>query len=693
MANDEPGLDVQIGLTTQRLAKQLADVEARMIRTAQRGEKAFATSNGRVAQSFNQVNAASTKMSGAVAARFQNVGYQVQDIAVQIAGGQGVVRALSQQLPQLAGGFGLVGVAIGTLAAVAIPLFASFGLGSDQTKQLEDDLKALSEAMSAFKAASQAATASPGELLGDFGEGVEQAQKVLEIQRQIAAAQAQNALAKAGSSLANVFGDVDNLDLTLTKIAEVKAAIAAASADPAQLQVFDFETAARQLEFYETVLTSLLSDIADQIGVELAGAEGSIQGVALALQELAAAETPDAYAAAMERVRDAIIEAAGNGGELNEETLELLQNLTDSEIAALGLAAVDIAGPIGAGADEAGRLAGNLALAAAQAALYNAAHSYGEVGARGDPRKFVSTPGVSEFKYRGPSLDADNNPIIKGGKGGGGKGGGASDADKEAKAFEKIFEQGQREIEQLQQRLDLIGKSAEETARLTAEYELLNAAKQAGLDLDTVSAQTGLTLRQQIEQQAAAIGALTEKYNLAKQQADFFNSIQEELQDGFIDAIVSGQDFAGVLANVAQQLAKAFLQAALFGKGPLAGLFGGSAGKGLFSFLGFAEGGFTGKGTKYQPAGIVHKGEYVFDAKATRRIGVRKLEALRSGLKGYANGGLVGGSSRSPSVNVNARPQVTVAMIDSEDKFGEFLAKNPAAEQGVMAIVRRNPRR
>ncbi|ENB7486525.1 phage tail length tape measure family protein [Citrobacter koseri] len=47
--------------------------------------------------------------------------------------------------------------------------------------------------------------------------------------------------------------------------------------------------------------------------------------------------------------------------------------------------------------------------------------------------------------------------------------------------------------------------------------------------------------------------------------------------------------------------------------------------------VGFAAGGFTGPGGKYQPAGIVHKGEYVFDQAATNRIGVSNLEALRNG--------------------------------------------------------------
>ncbi len=47
--------------------------------------------------------------------------------------------------------------------------------------------------------------------------------------------------------------------------------------------------------------------------------------------------------------------------------------------------------------------------------------------------------------------------------------------------------------------------------------------------------------------------------------------------------------------------------------------------------VGFASGGYTGAGGKYQPAGIVHKGEYVFDQESTNRIGVSQLEALRDG--------------------------------------------------------------
>ena len=54
---------------------------------------------------------------------------------------------------------------------------------------------------------------------------------------------------------------------------------------------------------------------------------------------------------------------------------------------------------------------------------------------------------------------------------------------------------------------------------------------------------------------------------------------------------------------------------------------------------GFALGGFTGRGGKYDPAGVDHRGEYVFDAAATSRIGVDVLETMRRGGTGYADGG------------------------------------------------------
>lgn len=63
-----------------------------------------------------------SRSTGAMRARFQNVGYQVQDFAVQVAGGTAATRALALQLPRLLSGFGLWGVLIGTATAVLVPL-------------------------------------------------------------------------------------------------------------------------------------------------------------------------------------------------------------------------------------------------------------------------------------------------------------------------------------------------------------------------------------------------------------------------------------------------------------------------------------------------------------------------------------------------------------------------------------------
>jgi len=57
---------------------------------------------------------------------------------------------------------------------------------------------------------------------------------------------------------------------------------------------------------------------------------------------------------------------------------------------------------------------------------------------------------------------------------------------------------------------------------------------------------------------------------------------------------------------------------------------------------GFATGGYTGNGGKYEPAGIVHKGEYVIPAWMVKQ-NAGLVAALENKRRGYANGGYVGG--------------------------------------------------
>ncbi|EPJ7337289.1 phage tail length tape measure family protein [Citrobacter amalonaticus] len=79
---------------------------------------------------------------------------------------------------------------------------------------------------------------------------------------------------------------------------------------------------------------------------------------------------------------------------------------------------------------------------------------------------------------------------------------------------------------------------------------------------------------------------------------------------------------------------------------------------------GFASGGFTGQGGKYQPAGVVHKGEYVFDQASTNRIGVSNLEALRNGGSLDATLSKPGFGTGAQNVNNNSNAMTLNAPIN-----------------------------
>ncbi|WP_160147318.1 phage tail length tape measure family protein [Methylopila sp. Yamaguchi] len=98
-----------------------------------------------------------------------------------------------------------------------------------------------------------------------------------------------------------------------------------------------------------------------------------------------------------------------------------------------------------------------------------------------------------------------------------------------------------------------------------------------------------------------------------------------------------GQGFLGMFGSVLNTILGGIGSAGGGGGGGIGGILGV-----VGSIFGFDEGGYTGHGGKHEPAGVVHRGEYVFDAASTSRIGVGALEALRNGMPGFADGGYVG---------------------------------------------------
>ena len=129
-------------------------------------------------------------------------------------------------------------------------------------------------------------------------------------------------------------------------------------------------------------------------------------------------------------------------------------------------------------------------------------------------------------------------------------------------------------------------------------------------------------------------------------------------------AMLTGSEtnWRGFTRSVLSMLTQIFMKQALVGMvgkltGGLGSVFGGgysgSTGTAISSFaskLMFDTGGFTGFGGKYEPAGIVHRGEFVFTKEATSRIGVDNLYRM---MRGYADGGYVGAPG-SPASGMNS---------------------------------------
>ncbi|WP_445673874.1 phage tail tape measure protein [Pseudomonas ceruminis] len=174
---------------------------------------------------------------------------------------------------------------------------------------------------------------------------------------------------------------------------------------------------------------------------------------------------------------------------------------------------------------------------------------------------------------------------------------------------------------------------------------------------------------------AGASDAWQNYMDQAKDVAGQMESAFSSLFDGLTDAAVewafgADQTFGEVALSFAKMVAKMAMQAAasnvfssIFSTvatsaagsyaGPAAaggfdnGLGSASAGM-TYTPGGFSDGGYTGAGGKYDPAGIVHAGEFVLRKEVVEQPGMRAfLESLNT--KGYADGGYVAPAGNSYS--------------------------------------------
>lgn len=191
-----------------------------------------------------------------------------------------------------------------------------------------------------------------------------------------------------------------------------------------------------------------------------------------------------------------------------------------------------------------------------------------------------------------------------------------------------------------------IAKLDEEIAKLKERRVIIQQQTEESRGSAILGFQQGMkTIEDQVSDVAGNISNIT---------VNAFNGMSDALTDFIMTGKTDFNSLAkSIIKDIVQMTTKMIIFASLkaaFG-GTSFGKFMGFSGGGLVpelkytgGLVGFDEGGFTGIGGKYTPAGIVHKGEYVITKEATARLGRGFLDHLNYGSvrRGFANGGGVG---------------------------------------------------
>lgn len=486
-----------------------------------------------------QKSLGSVGSSGNLKYALGNVGNQLQDIAVQVSGGTSAFRALNQQLPQLLGGFGPLGIAIGTVVGVGGALFTVFGKASDAAKTVDEALKDLQQALAEAKAASDLLSLSQGELAKRFGDAATGAAIATARVGEAIKTLVERTKGQGASVLAPLEEALDKMDALVKRNND--------------LGLDGFQTA-----------TDAVRIFAEQMDLPIEKASELRDGIN-AFRE--ATEVP-AMAKALLGVFEQLSKWKNELGEMPPLAQALWQNLDAIEPSLRGAVSEmeALTGATAAAAAEAAKLAHLRKVAAevdnadeAEWQAKMAKLSEGEDSRRWQDRgtnlSYDDRQGLPSDDPRRPGYTPS---ATSSGRGGGGRSSAISETERETKAVADL-------IQQLQFERDLIGSTE-------AERRVAITMRQAG------SAATS-------EQRAQIADLVTEIYR-QEQALDRVDQAADRVRDGlagaFTDALTGSQGLRASIGGLLQDLGRLAINEAF------QGLLGGgrSGGSGLGSLFG-----------------------------------------------------------------------------------------------------------
>jgi hypothetical protein len=664
-----------IDRNTKRIAKFASTADRDLSRTAKRFDQM-----GTAAKSTHAPFSKVLNLSGSGRFVLQNTAAQLGDMSVQLESGTAASRVLAQQLPQLFGGFGALGGALGvvapllgTVAAVGIPLAAMFLTMGGETEEASDKVQTFAEKLSAAEAALGRAEAAMA--LASNG-GVADLEKrygdVTDKVRELAAALAEIEVRAAKVAIAGVLDQAlgDNYQAQLDKVfgtvgaavsisgteqaAEDAAAIRQLIADVnAEIAIFEATNQAipagltAQLQELRQELAAVEGRVADmgnlasemvvdaetlrslaelQARLEAARDAGDFYGVANAISEIRAILV-DTGATIDQEVVDGLVQA-------EDQARTMAKELGQAEGAAEGTASAAemIADGISPAVAEAIKLAEWLGVSLETARVLARLGPQGMPGAPqggrgGDPREMGG--GFDDWRYREADqfLEDWTPPRPSRGRSGG-AGGGRGRKARKPKVPEEV-----RNYERALEKLDAAFVGVEGRAE---GYRETLAGLKADYDAGRISADDFEKATKAVEDQFEATARAAK-------------AMQDQAAQTFADIVTGASSAREALGNLLSSWAS------MFAKSAFGGLLSSPAVSGIFGDLGailsFDGGGKTPGGPR--SGGIDGRGGFM--------AMLHPNETVIDHTRGRA-GAASGGGTASVNINVN----VTGARGNSE---------------------------